>query len=117
MAEKGLCVVVVSEGVRFANGKFVGESGAAKDAFGHAQLGGVAPVIANMIAANLGYKHHWAVADYLQRAARHIASATDVEQAYALGRAAVKLAWQARRRLCLLLCVPMIPLSLENWRS
>ena len=92
VAEKGFCVVVVSEGVRFANGKFVGESGAAKDAFGHAQLGGVAPVIANMIAANLGYKHHWAVADYLQRAARHIASATDVEQAYALGRAAVKLA-------------------------
>ena len=92
VAEKGFCVVVVSEGVRFANGKFVGESGAAKDAFGHAQLGGVAPVIANMITANLGYKHHWAVADYLQRAARHIASATDVEQAYALGRAAVKLA-------------------------
>ena len=92
VAEKGFCVVVVSEGVRFANGKFVGESGAAKDAFGHAQLGGVAPVIANMITAKLGYKHHWAVADYLQRAARHIASATDVEQAYALGRAAVKLA-------------------------
>ena len=92
VAEKGFCVVIVSEGVRFANGKFVGESGAAKDAFGHAQLGGVAPVIANMITAKLGYKHHWAVADYLQRAARHIASATDVEQAYALGRAAVKLA-------------------------
>ena len=92
VAEKGFCVVVVSEGVRFANGKFVGESGAAKDAFGHAQLGGVAPVVANMITAKLGYKHHWAVADYLQRAARHIASATDVEQAYALGRAAVKLA-------------------------
>lgn len=92
VAEKGFCVVVVSEGVRFANGKFVGESGAAKDAFGHAQLGGVAPVIANLVTAKLGYKNHWAVADYLQRAARHIASATDVEQAYALGRAAVKLA-------------------------
>ena len=92
VAEKGFCVVVVSEGVRFANGKFVGESGAAKDAFGHAQLGGVAPVIANMVTSKWGYKHHWAVADYVQRAARHVASATDVEQAYALGRAAVKLA-------------------------
>ena len=92
VAEKGFCVVVVSEGVRFADGKFVGESGAAKDAFGHAQLGGVAPVIANLVTAKLGFKNHWAVADYLQRSARHIASATDVEQAYALGRAAVKLA-------------------------
>ena len=92
VAEKGFCVVVVSEGLRFANGKFVGESGAAKDAFGHAQLGGVAPVVANLVTSKLGYKNHWAVADYLQRAARHIASATDVEQAYALGRAAVKLA-------------------------
>ena len=92
VAEKGFCVVVVSEGVRFADGKFVGESGAATDAFGHAQLGGVAPVIANLVTAKLGFKNHWAVADYLQRSARHIASATDVEQAYALGRAAVKLA-------------------------
>jgi len=92
VAEKGFCVVVVSEGLRFANGKFVGESGAAMDAFGHAQLGGVAPVVANLVTSKLGYKNHWAVADYLQRAARHIASATDVEQAYALGRAAVKLA-------------------------
>ena len=92
VAEKGFCVVVVSEGLRFANGKFVGESGAAKDAFGHAQLGGVAPVVANLVTSKLGYKNHWAVADYLQRAARHIASATDVEQAYALGRAAMKLA-------------------------
>ena len=92
VAEKGFCVVLVSEGLRFANGKFVGESGAVKDAFGHAQLGGVAPVVANLVTSKLGYKNHWAVADYLQRAARHIASATDVEQAYALGRAAVKLA-------------------------
>ena len=92
VVEKGFCVVVVSEGVRLANGKFVGESGASKDAFGHAQLGGVAPVIANMVTAKLGFKNHWAVADYLQRSARHVASATDVEQAYALGCAAVKLA-------------------------
>ena len=85
-------MIVVSEGARYANGSFLGESGAAKDAFGHAQLGGVAPVIANMIKDALGYKYHWAVADYLQRSARHLASATDVEQAYALGKAAVEFA-------------------------
>lgn len=89
---KGFCVIVVSEGARYANGGFLGESGAAKDAFGHAQLGGVAPTIANMIQDALGYKYHWAVADYLQRSARHLASATDVEQAYALGKAAVEFA-------------------------
>jgi len=83
---------VVSEGARYANGSFLGESGAAKDAFGHAQLGGVAPTIANMIHDAFGYKYHWAVADYLQRSARHLASATDVEQAYALGKAAVEFA-------------------------
>ena len=92
VCRKGFCVVVVSEGARHANGKFLGESGAAKDAFGHAQLGGVAPTIANMIKDALGYKYHWAVADYLQRSARHLASATDVEQAYALGKAAVEFA-------------------------
>ena len=88
---KGYCVIVVSEGVRRKNGRFLSESGS-KDAFGHVQLGGVAPVIADMIGRKLGYKNHWAVADYLQRAARHIASATDVEQAYSLGKAAVELA-------------------------
>lgn len=87
----GYCSVVVSEGVKSPDGKFLSESGV-KDAFGHAQLGGVAPIVANMIKDALGYKFHWAVADYLQRAARHIASKTDVEQAYALGRAAVELA-------------------------
>jgi ATP-dependent phosphofructokinase / diphosphate-dependent phosphofructokinase len=87
----GYCSVVVSEGVKTADGKFLAESGI-KDAFGHTQLGGVAPVVANMIKAALGYRFHWAVADYLQRAARHIASKTDVEQAYALGKAAVELA-------------------------
>lgn len=87
----GYCSVVVSEGVKTADGKFLAESGL-KDAFGHAQLGGAAPVVANMVKDALGYKHHWAVADYLQRAARHIASKTDVEQAYALGKAAVELA-------------------------
>ena len=84
----GYCVIVVSEGARTADGKFLAESGS-KDAFGHAQLGGVAPYIAQMVKSELGYKYHWAVADYLQRAARHIASKTDVEQAYALGAEAV----------------------------
>ncbi len=87
----GYCTIVVSEGLRNAEGKFVAEAGT-RDAFGHAQLGGVAPVIAELIKGKLGYKYHWAVADYLQRAARHIASKTDVEQAYALGRAAVEMA-------------------------
>ncbi len=87
----GYCSVVVSEGVKMPDGKFIAESGLT-DAFGHAQLGGAAPVIANMVKEGLGYKYHWAVADYLQRAARHIASKTDVDQAYALGQAAVELA-------------------------
>jgi len=85
------CVIVVSEGARYANGKFLAEAGTT-DAFGHSQLGGVAPVVANMVRDNLGYKYHYAVADYLQRSARHIASATDVKQAYAVGAAAVKMA-------------------------
>lgn len=87
----GYCVVVVSEGAADADGKFVADAGT-KDAFGHTQLGGVAPVIANMIREAHGYKYHWAVADYLQRAARHVASRVDVEQAYAVGKAAVELA-------------------------
>jgi 6-phosphofructokinase 1 len=89
----GYCVVVVSEGVKTADGQFLADQGS-KDAFGHVQLGGVAPTVAAMIKAELGYKYHYAIADYLQRAARHIASATDVEQAYALGKAAVELALQ-----------------------
>ena len=87
----GFCTVVVSEGCHHADGTFLAEQGA-RDAFGHAQLGGAAPVVANMVKQALGYKFHWAVADYLQRAARHIASATDVKQAYELGRKAVELA-------------------------
>ncbi len=87
----GYCSIVVSEGVKNSEGKFLAEAGT-RDAFGHAQLGGVAPVVAQLIKDKLGYKYHWAVADYLQRAARHIASKTDVEQAYALGKAAVELA-------------------------
>ncbi len=85
------CVVVVSEGARYADGRFLAEAGTT-DAFGHAQLGGVASVVATIVRDNLGYKYHYAVADYLQRSARHIASGVDVEQAYAVGRAAVRLA-------------------------
>ena len=87
----GYCTIVVSEGAAYKDGTFLADSGNV-DAFGHKQLGGVAPVVANMVKEAYGYKFHWAVSDYLQRAARHIASATDVEQAYALGKAAVELA-------------------------
>jgi 6-phosphofructokinase 1 len=87
----GYCSVVVSEGVKDPSGAFLSDQGL-RDAFGHAQLGGAAPVVARMIKEGLGLKYHWAVADYLQRAARHIASRTDVEQAYAVGRAAVEQA-------------------------
>ncbi len=93
--KQGYCVIVVSEGARYADGRFLADAGT-RDAFGHAQLGGVAPTLAAMIKERLGYKYHWAVADYLQRAARHIASATDVQQAYAVGRAAVELALAGR---------------------
>ncbi|MCY3768513.1 MAG: 6-phosphofructokinase [Gammaproteobacteria bacterium] len=86
----GYVSVVVSEGVADESGRFLSDQGLV-DAFGHAQLGGVAPVVANMVKQDLGFKLHWAVADYLQRSARHIASKTDVEQAYALGKAAVEL--------------------------
>ncbi|VEG90689.1 6-phosphofructokinase [Legionella spiritensis] len=87
----GYCVIVVSEGIRNEQGQFLSDAGL-RDAFGHAQLGGVAPVIARLVKTELDYKYHWAVADYLQRAARHIASQVDVDQAYALGQAAVELA-------------------------
>ena len=89
------CVIVVSEGARYRNGRFLAEAGT-RDAFGHAQLGGVAPVVAQMVRDNLGLKYHYAVADYLQRSARHIASATDVKQAYAVGKAAVEFALQGK---------------------
>ncbi|MGA7950552.1 MAG: 6-phosphofructokinase [Thiobacillaceae bacterium] len=87
----GYCTVVVSEGVMGPDGKFLADQGL-KDAFGHAQLGGVAPVVAGIVKRGLDLKYHWAVADYLQRAARHIASKTDVDQAYAMGKAAVEFA-------------------------
>ena len=87
----GYCAIVVSEGAHYEDGSFLADQGTT-DAFGHAQLGGVAPTLANMLKDELGYKYHWAVSDYLQRAARHIASGTDVEQAYAMGKAAVEFA-------------------------
>jgi 6-phosphofructokinase len=91
----GYCTVVVSEGCHHPDGTFLAEQGT-KDAFGHAQLGGAAPVVAQMVKEALDYKFHWAVADYLQRSARHIASATDVRQAYELGQRAVELALEGQ---------------------
>lgn len=93
--EFGYCTVVVSEGTKWADGRFLAEQGT-RDDFGHAQLGGAAPVVANLIKDALGYKYHWAVADYLQRAARHLSSESDVEQAYALGEAAVNMAMEGK---------------------
>ena len=88
----GWCVVVVSEGIRHADGRFVADAGGGKDAFGHSQLGGVGPLLAATVKDKLGLKVHWTVPDYLQRSARHIASATDLAQAQAVGQAAVDYA-------------------------
>ncbi len=89
--QNGYCVIVASEGARYKNGKFLADAGS-KDSFGHKQLGGVAPVLADMIKKSLGYKYHYAIADYLQRSARHLASEVDLKQAYAVGEMAVKAA-------------------------
>jgi 6-phosphofructokinase len=96
--EFGYCTIVVSEGTKWPDGKFLAEQGTCDD-FGHAQLGGAAPVVANIIKKALGYKFHWAVADYLQRSARHLASNSDVEQAYALGKAAVEMALDGKNSI------------------
>ena len=96
--QHGFCTIVVSEGCHWPDGKFLAEQGT-RDSFGHAQLGGAAPVVANMIKDALGYKFHWAVADYLQRAARHLASESDVQQAYALGKAAVEKALEGKNSI------------------
>ncbi|RUL61382.1 6-phosphofructokinase [Dyella dinghuensis] len=87
----GWCTVVASEGIRNAEGQFLAEAGT-RDSFGHAQLGGVAPVLAALVKEKLGFKYHWALPDYLQRSARHMASKSDAEQAYAVGKAAVDYA-------------------------
>ncbi len=92
------CSVVVSEGAKWPDGRFLAEQGT-RDSFGHAQLGGAAPVVANMVKDALGYKFHWAVADYMQRAARHIASKTDVDQAYAMGKAGVEMALEGKNSI------------------
>jgi 6-phosphofructokinase 1 len=89
----GWCTVVASEGVRNGAGQFLAEAGT-HDAFGHTQLGGVAPMLAALVKQKLGYKYHWALPDYLQRSARHAASKVDAEQAWAVGRAAVDYALQ-----------------------
>ena len=94
----GYCTIVVSEGTKWPDGRFLAEQGT-RDDFGHAQLGGAAPVVANIIKKSLGYKFHWAVADYLQRSARHLASNSDVEQAYALGEAAVEMALDGKNSI------------------
>ena len=94
----GYCTIVVSEGTKWPDGKFLAEQGT-RDDFGHTQLGGAAPVVANIIKKALGYKFHWAVADYLQRSARHLASNSDVEQAYALGKAAVEMALDGKNSI------------------
>lgn len=96
--ENGYCVIVASEGAQYEDGTFLADSGNV-DAFGHKQLGGVAPTLASMVKQELGYKYHWALADYLQRAARHIASKTDVEQAYAVGAAAVEKAMEGKNAI------------------
>ena len=96
--EFGYCTIVVSEGTKWPDGKFLAKQGTHDD-FGHAQLGGAAPVIANIVKKALGYKFHWAVADYLQRSARHLASNSDVEQAYALGKAAVEMALDGKNSI------------------
>ncbi|PKM22206.1 MAG: 6-phosphofructokinase [Gammaproteobacteria bacterium HGW-Gammaproteobacteria-14] len=89
--KNGYCVIAVSEGARYKDGTFLADAGSV-DAFGHKQLGGVAPVLAQMVKEKLGHKYHWAVPDYLQRSARHLASEVDLAHAYAVGRAAVQFA-------------------------
>ncbi len=93
--KEGYCVIVASEGTQYKDGTFLADSGTV-DAFGHKQLGGVAPTLAQMVKDELGFKYHWALADYLQRSARHIASKTDVDQAYAVGEAAVHKAMEGK---------------------
>src|SRR5690606_11873063 len=96
VARVGWCVVVASEGIRTADGRFVADAGGGRDAFGHTQLGGVASYLAGRVKDRLGFKVHWTLPDYLQRSARHIASKTDLDHAVAVGRAAVRFALEGR---------------------
>ncbi len=104
----GYCTVVASEGLKNKAGEFLAEAGT-RDAFGHAQLGGVAPVLAQLVKTKLGYKYHWALPDYLQRSARHLASRTDADQAYAVGKAAVEYALAGRNAV-----MPVIVRTSDN---
>ncbi len=107
------CAIVTSEGIKNGEGNLISNSGL-KDAFGNAQLGGVAPLLANLIQKELGYKYHWALVDYLQRAARHIASKTDVDQAYALGKTAVERALAGKNAI--MLTIERIPGDTYLWK-
>ena len=98
----GCCAIVVSEGLKTRDGAFLTAS-ELTDVFGHTQLGGVAPVITHLIKRELGYRCHWAVSDYLQRSARHIASKTDLDQAYALGKSAIEFALAGKNNIMLTL--------------
>ena len=111
--KNGYCVIVASEGTRYKNGQFLADSGT-KDSFGHKQLGGVAPELASMIKKDLGYKYHYAIADYLQRSARHLASETDLKQAYSVGEAAVKMAINGEKSL--MVTIDRISDSPYKWR-
>lgn len=91
-------MVVASEGVTYADGGLLSGS-QSEDAFGHKQLGGVAPALCSIIKRSLGYKYHYAIADYLQRSARHLASKTDIDQAYAVGKAAVEMALEGKNAI------------------
>ena len=96
--QKGYCVIVASEGIRYSDGAHISGS-MQRDAFGHQQLGGVAPTLASMIKQSTGYKYHWALSDYLQRSARHLASKIDLDHAYAAGRRAVEMALEGKTSL------------------
>jgi 6-phosphofructokinase len=110
--KNGFCSIVVSEGLKTRDGKFLSNSDLV-DAFGHTQLGGVAPVIAHLVKRELGHKCHWAVSDYLQRAARHVASQTDVDQAYALGKAGIEYALAGKKDI--MLAIKRIQQSPYRW--
>ena len=109
----GYCVIVVSEGIRHTDGSFLTDSGLMKDAFGHVQLGGVAPILAHLIKRHLGYKYHWALADYLQRSARHISSQTDFDHACAIGKAAIEYVLAGKRDV--MLTIEAREGSKNNW--
>tara|TARA_Y100000766_G_scaffold285136_1_gene306621 strand:+ start:3221 stop:4444 length:1224 start_codon:yes stop_codon:yes gene_type:complete len=101
--EFGYSVIVASEGLKNQNGKFYSASDK-KDSFGHNQLGGLAPKLANLIDKNLNYKYHWSVSDYLQRSARHISSKTDIEQAISVGKAAANMALNNKNGFMPVIC-------------